>query len=88
VPDHHLIEESAKAPPVHGLSVTFAHHYLRCQVLRSAAYGVGLILIKLEDTLLGEAEISQPDVALGVEQYVFWLQVSVDDASGMESFKA
>ena len=40
----------------------------------------------LTNTLLREAEVSDPDVPLSVEQHILWLQISVDDVFIVQSF--
>jgi hypothetical protein len=55
-------------------------HLLLTQVLRSAAEGVGHLLTQH----LGEAEVSELDVAILVDEDVLGLQVSVDDAAAVQ----
>jgi hypothetical protein len=74
--DDHFVGQDAESPPVDGEAVTLLIEDLGSQVLGSAAEGVGLGVV-LED--LGEAEVSETDVAVFVHEDVLWLQVSVDD---------
>lgn len=58
----------------------FWREILRCTTVRvSAASFVCL------QTLLGETEICDFDVAFTVKEYVFWLQISIDDSILMKT---
>ena len=54
---------------------------LRSQVLRSSTETVELVAL---DVLLREAEVRDLDVAIGVEEEILRLQISVDDALAVE----
>lgn len=43
----HFVNEDAKAPPVHRLTMTFLKKDFRCQVFRSTAEGVSLAIYEL-----------------------------------------
>ena len=55
--------------------------YLRRHVLHGAAEGEAQLLVR---ALLDAAEVGELDVALPVQHYVLWLQVSVDDPGLVE----
>jgi len=62
---NHLVGENTEGPPVKRVVVPRTHDHLGRQVLRGAAEGVGLVLVRLDD--LGEAEVGQLDIPVTVE---------------------
>lgn len=72
-PDHHFVDEGAEAPPVNGLAVALLVEYFGGEVFGSAADGVGVIV---SDVHFGEAEISEAQVALFVDEDVFGLEAA------------
>ena len=69
--DEHFVDEDSEAPPVNRLAVAFLQKNLRSKVLGCSAERVGLAVYEL-----GEAEVSQLQVTLFVDQQVFRLKVS------------
>lgn len=70
----HFVEEDAEGPPVDGLAVSLVQQDLRREVLRGSAEGV---CPAFDD--LGEPEIGEFQVAVGADEQVLGLEVSVDD---------
>ena len=82
----HFIEEHAETPPIDGEAVTVGFDHLGSEVLRRSTEGIGLPIYRLLD--FAEAEVSQLEVPLGVKKDIFWLQVTVDDAIGVEMLQS
>lgn len=78
----HLKRKNAEGPPVDGLAVAFIQEDLRGQVLGRAAKRVSAGL-----AVLGEAEVSQFQVALLVYQNVFGLQVAINYVEAVQVLK-
>ena len=75
----HLVQQDAERPPIgRAGATTTADHLGRC-VLVGAALGEGA----RRRGLLGEAEIADLDVAVGVDEHVLELDVAVDPAVGV-----
>ena len=68
-----------KAEPVSTLVVPFSCQYLWCDILRSATYAIGELLISKQN--FRQAEISKFYVPLSIKQNIFGLQISVYNAS-------
>lgn len=77
-----LIEDSADLVDVGRLANTFAVQHFWRQISRAAAEGLRELL--LPDVFLGESEVCQTAVAVGVNQYVLWFEISVDDIQGVD----
>ena len=77
-PADHFVEQHAQTPPIDPESVPVVQDDLGSQVLRRTAERVRQLVIRLFD--LRQTEVGQLDVALGVEQHVFRLQIAIDDA--------
>lgn len=69
----HLLDEDAYGPPVDSLAVSLAQQNLRCQLLWGTALRLGAPL-----HLLSEAKVRQFELAVGADQDVLRLQVSLD----------
>ncbi len=74
----HFVDEDAQSPPVDGLAVSLVMEDFGGQILGSSTEGESPVL---DD--LGESKISKLEVAIGSNQYVFWLEVSVNDVFGV-----
>eukprot|EP00962_Isochrysis_galbana_P035958 scaffold12360_cov109-Isochrysis_galbana.AAC.11 len=68
-------------PPVERLAMPRVQDHLRRQIIRRAAEGEGALS---GCQPLGEAEVDELDVALGVEQQVLGLEVAEDDTVGVQ----
>lgn len=76
----HLEEKGAERPPVHRLSMALVLQNLGGKILGGAAEGTRAALgSRAGDLVLGQAEVGQADVAVGVQQDVLGLQVAIDD---------
>ena len=76
-----LEDEDAKRPNVGSLVVGLVGDDLRRHVLRGPTERPSPLL---PDQLLGETKVGELDVAGGVEEQVLRLEISIDDASGVE----
>ena len=81
--DQHLVHQDTQGPPVHTLSVTPTLENLRREVFRSPAHGVAHTA-RRPDHGLGEPEVSDHGVALGVQEDVLGLEVSVGDVKAVK----
>jgi len=81
----HLVQQGAHRVVVYHVVVPFALQNLRTHILRRSAVRK-TSLLRFEN--LGEAEISELDVAVDVDEDVFGLQVPVDDLLGVEVLDA
>lgn len=79
----HLIDENTQSPPVDGLPVALIEDDLGGDVFGGAADREGAALV--ED--LGEAEVSELQVAVIGHQQVLRLQIPEDDVFAMEIFE-
>ena len=80
----HFVNQSAQTPPVNCLSMAFPYYYFWCQIFRSPADSVGLVLVKLEYSLLRESKISEPDMSFVINENILGLKVPVDYAINMK----
>lgn len=86
--DEHLVSgdsglhENAERPPVGLFAVSFLRDDLRRHILRCADDGVRFGVGAGE--FLGDTEVSELEVAVGVEQDVFGFEVAVDDVHLVE----
>ena len=78
----HLVREDTEGPPIDGLSVAFIEEHFGGEILGSSAEGVSAGL-----AVLGEAEVRQLEVAFGVDEDVFRLQVTVDNVQRVQVLK-
>ena len=76
------LHENTERPPVGFFAVSFLRDDLWRDVLRRADDGVGLRVGAGE--FLGDAEVCELEVAVGVQQDVFWFEVAVDDVHLVE----
>lgn len=65
-----LVQDAAQTPPIDCPSMPFLVYDLRSHVLRSATEGEGLVIV--EDVAAGESKISEFDVSVLPNEYVFW----------------
>ena len=79
----HLVHQDAKGPPVHCLGVTPTLEYLRGEVLRCPAHGVAHTSRRPGHDL-GEPEVCDDGVALGVQEDVLGLEVPVGDVKAVK----
>lgn len=79
---NHLVSEDSKRPPIDWLSVTLIEQDLWGQILRCATQSVGSCL-----AILCESKVSQFQVSFLIDQYVLWLQISVDYILLMQVFE-
>ena len=77
-PREHVVHQRPEAPPVHRLAVARPRQDLGRHVLDGAAEGVGHRA--LVDGLLAQPEVGELHVALGVQQNVLRLKISVDNS--------
>ena len=80
----HLANEDADAPDVGLVGVAGVEHDLGSAVARRSAVGEGPPVDVLQ--LLGEPEVNQLDVALSVDQNVFWFQIPINYIFRMQTF--
>jgi hypothetical protein len=80
-----LEQEDTKGPPVNCVVMAIPDDHLRGEVLRRPAEGVGLVFLALSH--LGEAEVSQLQVPILIEEDVLWLQVPVQNVLLVEMSK-
>jgi len=78
----HLVGENAESPPIDGLAMAFVKENLGGEILGSSTEGVRAGL-----AVLCEAEVRQLEVALGVDEDVFGLQVTVDNVQRVQVLK-
>lgn len=67
----HLVEQGTQTPPVSTPGVTRAFNDFGSKILRGSAETVSLI--RLLNTLLRKPEVGNSNVALSIQEYVFWL---------------
>ena len=73
-PIDHLVDQDPQRPPVHALAVGHLPQDLGSQVLRRSAERLRRVSLHV---LLGETEVGDADVALGVQKEVLRLEVAV-----------
>lgn len=79
--DKHFIKQNSQSPPIHCVIVALSGQHLGGQVLCRATKRPGnLVFVDLG----GETEICQQQVAIAIEQDIFWLEVPVNDILLME----
>jgi hypothetical protein len=77
----HLVKQSSQAPPINALVVANTLNNFRGEVLGCTTEGVGFFSFFLGfDTLLGEAEICNFEVAITVEQNILRLKIAINDS--------
>jgi hypothetical protein len=70
-PAEHLVKKSAQTPPISSSRVANAFNDLWSEILRSTTKAVCFFMHP--DILLGETEICDPYMPIGVKKYIFWL---------------
>jgi hypothetical protein len=75
---NHLVDEDAQSPPVDGLAVSLVMEDFGSKILGSSTEGEGPVLYDF-----GETEICKLEVTVRANQYVFWLEVPVNDVFGV-----
>mmetsp|Transcript_344 Transcript_344/g.1116 ORF Transcript_344/g.1116 Transcript_344/m.1116 type:complete len:399 (-) Transcript_344:955-2151(-) len=73
---HHLVDGDAEAPDIDTVVVLFPAALLRAEVGVGASHGLGFLS---KGELLGEAVVTDFEVAAAVHQEVAWLDVPVDN---------
>jgi hypothetical protein len=73
---------SYETEPISSLRVSFSNHDFRRNVLRRSTDGESQLFFTVAN--FGQAKISDFNMPLRVQQYIFWLQISVDYISGMQ----
>mmetsp|Transcript_35453 Transcript_35453/g.63887 ORF Transcript_35453/g.63887 Transcript_35453/m.63887 type:complete len:329 (-) Transcript_35453:697-1683(-) len=82
-PRHHLVQNHPQPPVIHAEPVSPLVQHLRRHVLGRPARGLGAPG-GMGDAVLGQSEIAELDVAVGVEENVFGFEIAVDDAVFVE----
>lgn len=75
-PNDHLIGQDTKGPPVHRERVSNLLQDLWRQVLRCTTKRVSLLIL-LQN--LREPEVCQANVSIFSHQYIFWLQIPINN---------
>ena len=83
--DYQLVQESAQAVDVGASVVAVALEDFGAHVFWGAAEGIAFLAFW---DFLGETEIGDFDVAIDIDEDIFWLDVSVDDVQAMQMLKA
>jgi len=68
-----------KAEPICRLSIAFAQHNFRSDVLRRATYTVRELFFGCAD--FGQSEICDFDVSFLIKEDVFWFEIPIDDVA-------
>lgn len=71
-----------KAKPIRCLSITQAFDDLWSHVLRGSAKTIRLLVATVHN--FGQSEVSDSGVTFCIKQYIFWFEISIDDASFVE----
>ena len=81
-PCDHFVKQRAKAPPIDRTTVTLSVQNFRSEIFRRTAKAVGATGT-VGDPFLGQSKVGETNVTLGVEQYIFWFQISVHNVEAM-----
>lgn len=73
----HFIKKDSERPPIDGLRVTVFAQDFGGHVVWSTTHRMGEL--PFPEKLLTQPEVCQLHVSFTAQQYVLWLQVSVDD---------
>lgn len=71
-PSDHLKDDAAEAPPVYWPIMALLFDHLGSQVLRSAADGHSLLILKIER--FGESKVGDLNVAGLIKEDIFWFE--------------
>lgn len=78
----HFKQHCSETPPIDSTTMSLTVENLWSEIFRRSAKAIRSATAAT-DAFLGQAKIGQADVALGIQQHVFWLEVSVDDVKAM-----